>query len=266
MKTARGLVEWVETAYKNGWVYWYGTCGYDCTTSLLERKTKQYPNHYGSKRQSTYKKHIWEGKVCSDCIGLFKSYAWDVDGDINTRESTYRSNGQPDQGAKTTLNKTKVKGDISTIPEIPGLAVWTKTGGHIGIYVGNGYVVEARGYSYGVQRNKLSSRAFKTWGLYPYVEYTPEQVAMAEAAAGIKPETETGGKIVTVELSVLRYGNTGKQVMTVQRLLNAMGYDCGEVDGDFGAKTASAVKAFQQGKGLTVDGVVGAKTWAALLI
>lgn len=264
MKTAQGLVEWAEAAYKAKWVYWYGTCGYDCTTSLLERKTKQYPAHYTDKRQPTYKKHIEQGRVCADCIGLFKSYAWDEDGDINTRESIYRSNGQPDQGAKTTLNKTKVKGDISTIPEIPGLAVWTKTGGHIGIYVGDGYVVEARGYSYGVQRNKLSDRAFRTWGLYPYVEYTPEQVALAEAAMGSKP-TETEGKTVKVELSVLRIGSKGEQVKTVQRLLNAMGYDCGEADGDFGAKTASAVKAFQQREGLTVDGVVGAKSWSALL-
>ena len=132
------------------------------------------------------------------------------------------------------------------------------------MYVGGGYVVEARGYSYGVQRNKLSNRAFKTWGLYPYVEYTPEQVALAEAAMGSKP-TETEGKTVKVELNVLRIGSKGEQVKTVQRLLNAMGYDCGEADGDFGAKTASAVKAFQQREGLTVDGVVGAKTWAALL-
>ena len=265
MKTAQGLVEWAEAAYEANWVYWYGTCGYDCTTSLLERKAKQYPDQYKPNRESKYKKHIKQGKVCSDCIGLFKSYAWDEDEDISTRESDYGSNGQPDQGAKTTLSKTKVKGSIDTIPEIPGLAVWTKTGGHIGVYVGNGYVVEARGYSYGVQRNKLSSRAFKTWGLYPYVEYTPEQVALAEAAAGKKTTTKSEGKTVTIELSVLKYGMIGRQVKTLQTLLKMHGYDCGEADGEFGAKTASAVKAFQQAKGLTVDGVVGAKTWTALL-
>lgn len=263
-KSAQGLVEWAEDAYKNGWVYWYGTCGYDCTTALLERKTKQYPAHYTDKRQPKYKKHIRQGKVCSDCIGLFKSYAWDEDDDIGTRESDYGSNDQPDQGAKTTLSKTKVKGSIDTMPEIPGLAVWTKTGGHIGVYVGGGYVVEARGYSYGVQRNKLSSRAFKTWGLYPYVEYTPEQVALAEAAAGGETN-KSKGDTVMVEMSVLRSGNIGRQVKTLQYLLTMHGYDCGEVDGVFGAKTASAVKAFQQAKGLTVDGIVGAKTWAALL-
>lgn len=286
-KSAAGLVEWAEEAYKDGWVYWYGTCGYACTESLLKSKTKQYPAHYGEGRQATYKKHIAAGKVCSDCIGLFKSYAWDEDGDNDTRDSDYGSNGQPDKGAKTTLNNTKVKGKIDTMPEIPGLAVWTKTGGHIGVYVGDGYVVEARGFAYGVQRNKLSKRAFTQWGLYPYVEYTPEQVALAEAAMNgtetpaappvekdeqepvqestTAQEGQTGGKTVMVELNVLRKGSQGKQVKTLQHLLTAVGCECGNTDGIFGSRTLIAVKVFQKAKGLTVDGVVGKDTWTALL-
>lgn len=30
-----------------GQPYWFGTCGYKATTSLLKRKTEQYPSHYG---------------------------------------------------------------------------------------------------------------------------------------------------------------------------------------------------------------------------
>ena len=52
---------------------------------------------------------------------------------------------------------------------------------------------------------------------------------------------------------------------TLQRLLNAMFYDCGTVDGIWGVKTNKAVLAFQKDKGLVVDGIVGAKTWDALL-
>ena len=65
----------------------------------------------------------------------------------------------------------------------------------------------------------------------------------------------------------LRKGSTGADVKTLQILLLARGYDLGRygADGDFGNATLTAVKAFQGGAGLTADGVVGAKTWAALL-
>lgn len=257
MKTSEGLVAWAEQALADGWVYWYGTCGYECTTDLLNRKTNQYPEHYTDKRRSKYEKHIAAGKVCADCIGLFKSYAWDEDGDIDTRESDYGSNGQPDKGAKTTLSNCKVKGDISTMPDIPGLAVWTKTGGHIGLYVGNGEVIELRGYAYGCQRNKLSDRAFTTWGLYPYVQYPDAIVAAAKTAAGASVANGT----VT-----LRKGSNGEAVKELQNLLLDHGYKLPQygADGDYGAETVKAVKEFQKDHGLETDGICGAKTWAAL--
>lgn len=74
-----------------------------------------------------------------------------------------------------------------------------------------------------------------------------------------------GGKTVMIELNTLRNGNKGNQVKTLQRLLNALGYDCGTVDGIWGSKTLAAVKAFQKAKGLTVDGICGKNTWTALL-
>jgi peptidoglycan hydrolase-like protein with peptidoglycan-binding domain len=65
--------------------------------------------------------------------------------------------------------------------------------------------------------------------------------------------------------STLRDGSSGPQVSAAQYLLNQAGYDAGAVDGAFGPNTASAVRAFQQSRGLSVDGVVGPRTWTALL-
>jgi peptidoglycan hydrolase-like protein with peptidoglycan-binding domain len=57
----------------------------------------------------------------------------------------------------------------------------------------------------------------------------------------------------------------GKAVIQLQQRLNELGFDCGQVDGSFGARTEAAVKAFQAERGLQQDGIVGEKTWTALL-
>ncbi|WP_405717838.1 peptidoglycan-binding protein [Streptomyces sp. NBC_00046] len=60
-------------------------------------------------------------------------------------------------------------------------------------------------------------------------------------------------------------GATGAQVKAVQQLLNDQGYSAGAVDGSFGPATTGAVTAYQAARGLNADGVVGARTWTALL-
>jgi len=61
----------------------------------------------------------------------------------------------------------------------------------------------------------------------------------------------------------LTEGDTGPAVQTLQARLNVWGANL-TVDGDFGALTLTAVKAFQTSQKLTVDGIVGPATWAAL--
>jgi peptidoglycan hydrolase-like protein with peptidoglycan-binding domain len=61
----------------------------------------------------------------------------------------------------------------------------------------------------------------------------------------------------------LRQGSRGAAVTQLQNLLRNKGFNV-TADGDFGPKTAAAVKSFQSSRGLVADGVVGPKTWAAL--
>ena len=62
----------------------------------------------------------------------------------------------------------------------------------------------------------------------------------------------------------LREGAKGSSVLSLQNKLKAAGFNPGAADGSFGPKTTAAVKAFQQSRGLTADGVVGPKTWDKL--
>src|SRR5512132_1229397 len=62
-----------------------------------------------------------------------------------------------------------------------------------------------------------------------------------------------------------RKGDQQHPVKTLQYLLRARGHNV-TADGIFGSNTDAAVRAFQQRKGLAVDGIVGPNTWSALII
>lgn len=64
------------------------------------------------------------------------------------------------------------KGHINTMPDIPGICV--RYPGHIGIYIGGGDVIEARGTKYGVVKTKLKDRPWTHWLKYPGIEYVTD--------------------------------------------------------------------------------------------
>lgn len=72
---------------------------------------------------------------------------------------------------------------------------------------------------------------------------------------------------VSVSLNTLSKGSRGAQVKALQILLIGQGFSCGKsgADGVLGDGTLSAVKVAQKSGGLTVDGIVGKKTWGFLL-
>ena len=56
----------------------------------------------------------------------------------------------------------------------------------------------------------------------------------------------------------------GHDVIVLQRALGALGFNCANIDGIFGATTESALRKFQMNMGLPTDGIAGAYTYAAL--
>ena len=68
----------------------------------------------------------------------------------------------------------------------------------------------------------------------------------------------------TAEAANLGWGSQGNQVSEIQRKLKQWGYFDGPITGNFGQLTYDAVRYFQQRNGLSVDGIVGPQTAAAL--
>ncbi len=60
------------------------------------------------------------------------------------------------------------------------------------------------------------------------------------------------------------YGSTGEEVYKIQSRLLSWGYYRGDVDGQYGYLTYSAVRDFQAKNGLMVDGIAGPQTLEAL--
>lgn len=233
-KTAQGLVEYAKSQI--GKPYWYGSFGNAASKEFYEQKKRQYPSYYN-----------WEytpevaGQKVHDCVGLIKGYLW-CD---SPEDATPVYNAAQDKSANGMYAVCTTKGAISTIPEVIGVLVFMSN--HVGVYIGNGEVVEARGHAYGVVKTKLANRAWKNWGYCPYITY--ESNTPVSAPAHTLTST-SANKIDTV--------------VEVQKWLN-QNYASGlATDNSYGRKTRIALtKALQVELGFTgadVDGSCGKNT------
>lgn len=98
----------------------------------------------------------------------------------------------------------------------------------------------------------------------------PTWAGSGGAGAGTLPGYGPGTPIDKPEvdpttLPVLRKGARGEYVELLQRELAKRGFASTPADGIFGSNTDTAVRAFQSSRRLPVDGIVGEKTWTALL-
>ncbi|MCU0543704.1 MAG: peptidoglycan-binding protein [Oscillatoriaceae cyanobacterium Prado104] len=85
-----------------------------------------------------------------------------------------------------------------------------------------------------------------------------------ESNAPTENITENSNAVTTRPATTLSKGSSGSKVKTLQVRLDLQGYDPGPIDGIFGARTAAAVKSFQESKDLKADGEVDEITWKAL--
>lgn len=161
LKTNIGLVEYCKAQL--GRPYWYGTFGQRASEVLYYNRRRHYPKMYTA---TDFPKQY--GQKVHDCIGLIKGYMWTVN--ANSTQYTYEAYGFKDLSANMYLSKCQHKSsDMDTIPEIPGIAVFMK--GHVGVYIGNGEVIEARGHAYGVVKTQLKKRKWTSWAYIDEIQY-----------------------------------------------------------------------------------------------
>ena len=148
-----------------------GTFGQKATERLLRQKSIQYPAQY---KWTDFVDQY--GEKVHDCVGLIKGYLWSEN---SNSTPIYNSKQDKDvSGMKANCTET---GNIKTIPELPGVLVFME--GHVGIYIGNGEVIEARGHLYGVVKTKLRNRPWAEWGKLDWIKYI-EDIKLFEEGQG----------------------------------------------------------------------------------
>ena len=194
-----------------------------------------------------------------DCSGLIISCLEKAGIPAKTAGATYTGN-MPDVLPKIGFKDVKSSVNLKTgSGMLRGDLLHGK--GHVAFYCGNGKIVHASinekgkttGGKPGDQTGKeicIRSYYNKPW-LHVY-RYTGE----------------TAGSIPTVSaISYLRKGDSGAEVLEMQKMLIGIGFSCGKygADGDFGNDTENALLAFQEMYGLEKDGKYGQESKAKLV-
>lgn len=187
---ATDLIAKFQYALDNRWGYIWGTAGVKWTAEKQKAATREQTVKYGSK---------WIGHYVADCSGLF-SWAFKQLG------------GYIYHGSNTMYDKyCNVKGTFKNgkrtdgLDLKPGTALFTGTTnnkGHVGLYIGNGYVIEAQGTQAGVVRSKSSLAKWTYWGELKGCIYSPTPQPV--------PPPEPGYAVVTGKNVALRTGPTTK--------------------------------------------------------
>lgn len=120
---------------------------------------------------------------------------------------------------------------------------------HVGVYVGNGYVIESRGRDYGAVKTKLTDRPWVIGGSFDWWD----------------DDDNSSDYVFTRNLKyVADKMMRGKDVTLIQTKLVKLGLLKDTIDGIYGKNTAAAVIRYQQTNGLTPDGIAGHDTITAM--
>lgn len=256
MKTGEGLALFAEKAAAAKTPYIYSTFGQVLTERKLAEVRRLYPDRMSEKRYQYARDH-YVGRRTNDCYGLVKRYRWSGgDAENPSLDDIPIYDGKTDVNANTAYQKAKVKGPIKSIPEVRGLIVWKP--GHVGVYLGNGRVAEARGFDYGTVITKLSDRPWTNWFQEAGISYDQQPTPTPGGGFDVKVKTlkRNADGSAMVDPNVLVF----QSMMNTLKIRDDDGRELVE-DSHYGKRSEQACKRFQKMRGLTVDGKCGPATW-----
>jgi len=231
------FVAWVSA--QTGCLYVWGAQGQLMTPALIKRRENSARNYQRAMKK--YNEHKQKGLslIGYDCSGLVVKYL--MERGMQSHDTT--ANGLFYSKCNAIKRSDLRAGDLVFKKYKTSSRVY-----HVGVYVGDGSVVHAKGRDHGVVREPIEATGWNRYGRLK---------VMGQAQAG-RP-------VYNRALKHLRSMMRGDDVREVQKVLTAKGYDPKGIDGVFGKNTEKAVKAYQKAYGLKVDGIVGPKTWASLM-
>ena len=172
--TAQGLVDYCLEMMKTPHLYVWAGNGEYVTTELIKHFAEKYPDWYTPEKTAVRLTLADKGLRGWDCFGLIKSYIWN---DYH-QDNTGWYNESFDKSTRELFEWSEEKGEIDTIPEIPGLCVWKP--GHVGVYIGEGKAIEmtcgwhATDITHtvgGIQILPLEEGGWTHWLKCPYIQY-----------------------------------------------------------------------------------------------
>ena len=258
-------VAWNVACACVGWPYVYGAVGEECKPKKRSQYgTKFYPKDHTTivtKCQAiSWDKDSQTCKVTGNCSGC----KWDLpvlmfDCRGFTRKLlnmvySWTLWGGTVGGQWNDERNWKAKGEIATMPKDTLCCLFVyknKKWQHTGF----GFNNETVECSSGVQHFTTRNKKWTHWAVPKCVE---GDIPDPQPTPDPDPDPE--------KRPTLRRGDRGPYVVECQTDLVKLGYDIGPcgIDGVYGKATMAAVSAFQKASKLTVDGICGPNTWAAL--
>lgn len=187
LMTAKEFIEKVKEVQKTSTVYMWGTYGQVLDNALIDYKAKQYPSKNTAARVARHKALVGQGYSAWDCVGLIKGILW---GWEKGKSPKYKGSEVPDVGSDSMYKNYTTHQSTDFKDILPGEVVWIT--GHIGVYIGDGLVIEATSRATGGFTDNVLISALGNHGAvkgYPTRSWTHHgRLKWIDYAAVPKPE------------------------------------------------------------------------------